>query len=119
MIESKYFSAKEQSCSCCNQTKDNEVLMNMLEFARIKAGVPFVITSWYRCEKHEESIKNPTSSHIKGKAVDIAFRDNIHKFKILKALLDVGFERVGINDKLKFLHCDIDLDKTRPTLFSY
>lgn len=120
MIESRYFSAKEQSCSCCNQTKDNTTLMTMLTSARIKAGVPFVITSWYRCERHNHAIgSNSTSSHIDGQAVDIAFKNSVDKFNIVSALIWAGFQRIGINDKLKFIHADVSTHKISPVLFTY
>ena len=88
-----------------------------LDKAREFAKVPFVINSAYRSPEHPESIKNPTSSHIKGLAVDIKATDSITRFKIVKALIEVGFTRIGIADT--FIHVDLDLDKTQNVIWTY
>ena len=69
-----------------------------LDEAREYAGIPFIINSAYRSPTHPESIKNPTSSHIKGLAVDISVKDSRTRFLVLDALLVVGFSRVGISN---------------------
>ena len=67
-----YFKESEFTCKCgCGETVISRHLLEMLDEARGFAKTPFVITSGYRCNKHPESIKNPTSSHINGLAVDI------------------------------------------------
>ena len=89
-----------------------------LDEAREFAGIPFIINSAYRSPSHPESIKNPTSSHIKGLAVDISAKDSITRFKVLDALIAVGFNRIGIAGT--FIHVDLDLslihisEPTRP-----
>jgi len=88
-----------------------------LDKAREFAKVPFVINSAYRSPEHPESIKNPTSSHIKGLAVDIKATDSKTRFKIVKALVTVGFTRIGIADT--FIHVDLDLDKTQNVIWTY
>lgn len=116
-----YFSKEEQTCNCgCGTIIEHEVLLGMLNRARIIAGIPFIVTSWTRCLEYNRKIgSKDTSSHITGKAVDIKFRDNNEKFNIVSALIAVGFVRVGINDKAKFIHVDLDMDKFQKTLFSY
>ena len=37
----------------------------------------------------------------------------------MTALLDAGFQRIGINLTTNFLHCDVDMDKPHPTMFKY
>jgi len=117
----KYFLHNEVSCNCgCKLYIENTTLFNMIDEARRLASVPFVITSWTRCEKHNKAVGgSTTSSHISGKAIDIKFRDSVQKFKIIKGLLGAGFCRIGINDKAKFIHCDIDLNKISDILFTY
>ncbi len=88
-----------------------------LDKAREFAKVPFVINSAYRSPEHPESIKNPTSSHIKGLAVDIKATDSKTRFKIVKALVTVGFTRIGIADT--FIHVDLDFDKTQNVIWTY
>ena len=89
----------------------------VLDEAREFAGIPFIINSAYRSPDHPESIKNPTSSHIKGLAVDIKATDSATRFKIVEALVSVGFTRIGIADT--FIHVDLDLDKTQNVIWAY
>ena len=88
-----------------------------LDEAREFAGIPFVINSAYRSPTHPESIKNPTSSHIKGLAVDIKAKDSTTRFKVIEALVSVGFTRLGIADT--FIHVDWDFDKTQQVIWTY
>jgi len=88
-----------------------------LDEAREFAGIPFIINSAYRRPSHPESIKNPTSSHIKGLAVDIKAKDSITRFKVLDALIAVGFNRIGIAGT--FIHVDLDLDKSQNVIWTY
>ena len=88
-----------------------------LDKAREFAKVPFVINSAYRSPEHKESIKNPTSSHIKGLAVDIKATDSRTRYKVLNALMHVGFNRIGIADT--FIHVDDDKDKSQKVIWTY
>lgn len=88
-----------------------------LDKAREFAKVPFVINSAYRSPEHPESIKNPTSSHIKGLAVDIKATDSRTRYKVLNALIQVGFNRIGIADT--FIHVDDDKDKSQQVIWTY
>ena len=106
---SKYFNEIEN-----NMNKD---FLFVLDEAREFAGIPFIINSAYRSPEHPLSIKNPSSSHIKGLAVDIKATDSVTRFKIVKALIEVGFTRIGIADT--FIHVDLDLDKTQNVIWTY
>ncbi len=106
---SKYFKEIET-----NMSKE---FLFVLDEAREIAGIPFIINSAYRSPEHPLSIKNPSSSHIKGLAVDIKATDSKTRFKIVKALIQVGFTRIGIADT--FIHVDLDLDKTQNVIWTY
>jgi len=106
---SKYFKEIED-----NMSKE---FLFVLDEAREFAGIPFIINSAYRSPEHPLSIKNPSSSHIKGLAVDIKATDSATRFKIVKALIEVGFTRIGIADT--FIHVDLDLDKTQNVIWTY
>jgi len=106
---SKYFKEIET-----NMSKE---FLFVLDEAREIAGIPFVINSAYRSPEHPLSIKNPSSSHIKGLAVDIKATDSNTRFKIVQALITVGFTRIGIADT--FIHVDLDLDKTQNVIWTY
>ena len=106
---SKYFKEIET-----NMSKE---FLFVLDEAREIAGIPFVINSAYRSPEHPLSIKNPSSSHIKGLAVDIKATDSNTRFKIVKALVTVGFNRIGIADT--FIHVDLDINKPQNLIWTY
>jgi uncharacterized protein YcbK (DUF882 family) len=91
--------------------------LSKLDKAREYAGIPFVINSAYRSPEHPESIKNPTSSHIKGLAVDIKAKDSRTRYKVLEALIHVGFNRIGIAGT--FIHVDDDKEKSNNVVWTY
>ena len=95
----------------------NVDFLNKLDEAREYAGIPFAINSAYRSPTHPLSIKNPTSSHIKGLAVDISVKDSTTRFKVLDALIAVGFTRIGIANS--FIHVDLDFDKSQGVIWTY
>ena len=92
---SKYFKDKEENM--------NVDFLAKLDEASEYANIPFVINSAYRSPEHPLSIKNPSSSHIKGLAVDISAKDSRTRFLIVDALLAVGFSPIGIADS--FIRC--------------
>jgi len=106
---SKYFKEIEY--------KMDKDFLAKLDDAREFAGVPFFINSAYRSPEHPESIKNPTSSHIKGLAVDIRVRDSKTRYIVLDALMHVGFNRIGIADT--FIHVDDDRNKSCGVVWTY
>jgi uncharacterized protein YcbK (DUF882 family) len=106
---SKFFKEIEQNM--------DEDFLSKLDEAREFAGIPFIINSAYRSPEHPLSIKNPTSSHIKGLAVDIKATDSSTRFKVIEALVSVGFTRLGIADT--FIHVDWDFDKSQEVIWTY
>ncbi len=106
---SKYFKEIEY--------KMDEDFLAKLDDAREFAGFPFFINSAYRSPDHPESIKNPTSSHIKGLAVDIRAIDSKTRYLIIDALMHVGFNRIGIADT--FIHVDDDRNKACGVIWTY
>lgn len=115
-----YFSKDEFTCNCgCGMDVQDHVKV-AVDQARSIAGVPFPVTSGARCKQYNKDIgASPTSSHTLGLAVDIKFHNSRDKFKIIQALMAVGFTRIGINEKLMFIHVDADTNKPQEVLFSY
>jgi len=104
----RHFKRSEFTCKCgCGENKISDNLLYALDKAREFAKIPFVVTSGYRCENHPESKKNPTSSHIKGLAVDIKCTDSNTRAIIMDALVFADFERLGLHKS--FIHADIDV----------
>lgn len=113
-----YFSISEQVCKCCGKGKLDSEFLERLNLARQIAGIPFIVTSAYRCEKHNKNINgSPTSSHLLGLAVDIKAEDSRSRFIIVNALLSVGFTRLGISKN--FVHVDLDSSKTQNVIWTY
>ncbi len=109
---SKYFKAEEFNCKCgCDRNTMKLALLNRLEEAREKAGVPFRITSGCRCSGHNKRIGGVKgSAHVEGKAVDIWVRSNKMRFRIITGLLLAGFERIGIHKS--FIHADVATERS-------
>ncbi len=118
---SKNFDSSEFACKCgCGFDTPDPELIRMLQAARDLYGKPITITSGCRCIKHNAvSGGTPNSAHIQGKAADIATPTGVDRYLIIKALIQAGFERLGINFNKKFIHVDIDYSKPSPTIFSY
>jgi hypothetical protein len=113
----KYFKREDFACPCCEQNLISDKLIDMLDTAREIAGIPFVITSGYRCKNHNALTlgSSPDSSHIKGLAADIKVRDSGERWIIVFALYAAGFKR--IEDAAIWVHGDIDSDKPQNVLF--
>lgn len=116
----KYFSDvdfKNAQPACSIDDMSTE-LLDMLDEAREFAGVPFKINSAYRTVEYEKSKKRTgTSSHCFGLAVDIACYTSNFRFRIVDALLSVGFTRIGIGSN--FIHADIGYKGSEPIIWLY
>jgi zinc D-Ala-D-Ala carboxypeptidase len=113
----KYFTLQEfdspdKPGSGKNMDKD---FLEMLDCAREEAQIPFKINSGFRTEAKNKEIyrllrKTPIkSSHLKGYAADIHCNNSQHRSIIVRALINVGFTRLGISKT--FIHVDNDQDK--------
>jgi uncharacterized protein YcbK (DUF882 family) len=115
----KNFSRKEFACKCgCGEDGIEAELVRMLQVARCEAEAPLTINSGCRCEAHNAaSGSKPTSSHIKGLAVDIRAATPRKREQMLWALMQAGFNRLGIH--AKFIHADIDTSKPPDVVWLY
>lgn len=95
---------KEFACKCCGEIKVDALFLTQLRKAREIAGVPFVITSGYRCPKHNKAVGSTSQNHVMGRAADIKAIDGPTRGRILKSLYKVGFTRVGVGPN--FIHVD-------------
>lgn len=95
----------------------DQELMAMLDMARGKAGIPFVITCGMRTPEQNAALKNSVSdsAHLTGHAVDLACTESEQRFKMVTALLDAGFTRIGIY--AAHLHADNDLTKSQGVMW--
>tara|TARA_R100000808_G_C2103931_1_gene120170 strand:- start:450 stop:803 length:354 start_codon:yes stop_codon:yes gene_type:complete len=84
--------------------------LEMLDFAREEAQIPFKITSGFRTTTHNRKVGGvENSSHTKGCAADISCNNSIARSTMVRALVNVGFTRLGIASS--FIHVDNDPDK--------
>ena len=96
---------------------DTEFLA-MLDHARHIAGIPFKINSGYRTIEHNQKVGGkPNSSHIVGKAADLAVKGSRQRWIITEALIQAGFNRIGIAKT--FIHVDSDDTKDANVIWTY
>lgn len=119
----KYFNTgkiDEFKCRCGNCSlgigEMDADLLSRLDEAREIADIPFKLNRAISCVAHNAAIGGSnTSSHLKGYAVDIDCNDSVSRYRIVTALLAVGFKRIGVyNSKEKGTFIHADLDPTKP-----
>ena len=124
-MDLKYFKLEEFDSpdfpnSGVNMDRD---FLQKLDLARNIAGIGFKINSGYRTENHNNAIykrlgKEPIkSSHLIGKAADIAYTNSRERWIIITALQDAGFNRLGIAKG--FVHVDSDETKSPNVIWTY
>ena len=116
-----HFKPEEFACHCgCGQNHVSEKLMSMLEVARSIYGAPMSILSGFRCPQHNAAVGGtPSSAHLSGEAVDILCTTSSDRFYMLKALLSVGFNRIGISFNGGFIHADISRTLPQDKIWDY
>lgn len=112
----KYFDYSEFADKISGANKMHPSTIRKLDKARKIAGTPFIVNSGYRDDNHPETLKNKSSSHNKGYAVDIAVNDN-NRDIIQSALREAGFSRIGLANS--FIHADDDPLKTQYVTWFY
>jgi len=96
----------------------NVAFLNKLTKAREIASIGFKITSGYRTPEHNEKVGGVSnSSHTLGHAVDIYAPTSRQKYIIINALLQAGFNRIGVAKN--FIHVDDDPSKNEDVIFTY
>jgi zinc D-Ala-D-Ala carboxypeptidase len=114
----KYFKPEEKTGSFGTIADLKPELVDLLDKARETAQVPFRITSGYRTPAHNKKVGGASdSSHLTREAVDIACTDSAMRDKIIRALITIGFNRIGIAGT--FIHCDIDKTKPQNVIWTY
>jgi len=112
----RHFSISDFDCPCCGENNMDPAFLNMLDNARSRAGVWFVVNSGYRCPKHNAEVYGTkTSSHQIGVAADIKCTNSRDRFLMIEALIHVGFKR--IKPAPRFIHVDFDLMKDQEVMW--
>ena len=107
--KSKFFKDSEFKCKCCGVAKMDEEVIQMLDLLRQKCGFPIILTSAYRCPKHNVAVSKtgPTGPHTTGKAVDVACSHE-KAYQVVKYAIELGFTGIGVAQKggSRFIHLD-------------
>ncbi len=105
---SEHFNDAEFACRCCGTVRVNIFLISMLEQLRANLGnKPIIITSGYRCPKHNQQVKGVSNSqHLYGNAADIVV-SGITPGAVAAAAQKLGF--AGIGRYRAFTHVDVRL----------
>jgi zinc D-Ala-D-Ala carboxypeptidase len=104
---SEHFDSSEFACKCCGEVHVDPELITRLEKARSIYDKPMRVNSGYRCRAHNQAVGGAGESyHCKGQAVDIAVSDGRDRYLILTALLNAGFNRIGLYAK-GWIHVDV------------
>jgi len=108
-----HFKPEEFACPCCGKIKVSHRLLLLLETIRRVYANPIIITSGFRCKKHNDEIGgSKRSKHLKGMAVDIKTKDE-KDFDYLASVVMSAWRlyfndfRVGIY-RQNFIHLDVD-----------
>lgn len=105
---SEHFSEDEFRCKCgCGQVKTDPVLVAYLEILRFMIDAPIIITSGYRCHKHNLTVSpNPKSYHTQGRAADI-YSPKIIPAKLFWYVENCPFGGIGFYKGKRSIHVDI------------
>lgn len=100
------FTKAEVSCKCGCGKLPTHKLMEGLQTFRKEVGVPVILNSVSRCEKHNRSVGGAKDSyHVKGLAGDVRITTSLTRERIHAAAKKVGF--LGIGDYPSFVHIDL------------
>jgi len=101
-------------CPCCGKGRLHPLLEERLLGMEVKLGDSLVITSGYRCPKHNAEIggaKFSAHAGVEGQettlAADISCRTSTQRFALVDAAIGVGFSRVGVYLTQKCVHVDV------------
>lgn len=104
---SPHFSSSELRCpDGCGQFVISPFLVDLLERAREELDRPIVITSGFRCVKHNTEVGGkPNSAHLTGEAADIACYSDATRWELLNIFFALGVKRIEVGPT--WLHVDV------------
>ena len=127
-FRSKYFQLAEFTCRCgCGQTLIDQDFVAKLDWLREELNRPLIITSGYRCPKHNQAVSSsgPDGPHTTGQAADIKLY-GLAAYNTMYLAKTIGFTGLGISQKgpqtSRYLHLDTlagGPGRPRPWIWSY
>lgn len=124
---SEHFRDGELACKCCGVNGMQRDFLKRLELLRNAYRAPMVLTSAYRCPKHNAEVSKTglTGPHTTGRAVDVLC-SGADAMRLFRLALEFGFTGFGVHQKGpaegRYLHLDDILGAPaipRPRLWSY
>jgi len=94
-------------------------LIRKLDQMRELLKFPIRITSGFRTKNYNKSLRERgyksvrDSSHLKGLAVDIYAQNPFVTWQIVDAAMGQKIGRIFVSTTLRYIHCDIDEEKTQ------
>ena len=114
---SENFKAYEFDCNgsgCCAETKIDDKLVRHLQNIRNHFGAKVLLSSGYRCEKHNKQVKNAAakSRHVSGMAADIKVQ-GVAPAEVAKYAESIGVLGIGLYEGSdgSFVHIDTRTEK--------
>jgi hypothetical protein len=101
---SEHFLASEFRCPCCGEARVSRRLVKLAEALRERLGRPILVTSGYRCRKHNREVGGaPASRHMAGRALDMAAAE-AEQGKIAALAEAVGFSEIIKGREKGYVH---------------
>lgn len=123
-----HFTTQELQCRHCGTIAMDQAFLEKLESLRNAFGKPMIVTSAYRCPKHNAAVGEGklVGAHTLGCAVDVAIAGQ-DAFTLIKLAFTLGFTGVGIKQhgpaNGRYVHLDAvptgRADIPRPATWTY
>lgn len=99
MYEVRYFTMNEFRCPCCKEVAVAAELVLLLDVSRAFAGVPFRLSSGFRCVHHNREVGGVDNSrHLIGCAADILCPEKLTMARFTE-IMATQFRRPGYEFK--------------------
>lgn len=125
--EIEHFKKAEFDCPCCGANKMARDFVRKLDDLRSRVNFPLVVSSGYRCAKHNAAVSKTGDHgpHTTGRAVDFAIFGRAAFIVVQQWSLGGWGTGLGLNQRgphqKRFVHLD-DLEageRYRPTVWTY
>jgi len=101
------FNLREFQCKCCQCVKIHSELVRKLQRLRKSIKSSIIVTSGYRCERHNREVGGAVDSkHLYGLAADIMCND-ISKNELFIECMKIGFSKIIWYRDLPHIHVEV------------
>ena len=107
LFVSPHFRLAEFQCRCCGNVQLHPELLVKLENLRDAWGSPLLLTSGFRCSRHNKKVNGAEASlHLRGQAADIVVLEDVQE-EFIEAAEKTGFNQAIPYGKRNFVHLGI------------